>query len=64
MNIFLFSSTKVFLESETTEQVLWVNIGRLTGIRSSHDELLARIALHRGAFYSEALAKRQLQPTY
>ncbi|CAH8586785.1 unnamed protein product [Schistosoma bovis] len=55
---------QVFLESETTEQALWVNIGRLTGIRSSHDELLARIALHRGAFYSEALAKRQLQPTY
>ncbi|CAH8518866.1 unnamed protein product [Schistosoma turkestanicum] len=54
---------QVFLESETTEQVLWVNIGRLTGIRSSHDELLARIALHRGAFYSEALAKRQLNPT-
>ncbi|CAH8563889.1 unnamed protein product [Heterobilharzia americana] len=54
---------KVFLESESTEQVAWVNIGRLTGIRSSHDELLARIALHRGAFYSEALARRQLNPS-
>ncbi|XP_018652237.1 putative transient receptor potential cation channel,subfamily m, member [Schistosoma mansoni] len=54
---------QVFLESETTEQAVWMNIGRLTGIRSSHDELLARIALHRGAFYSEAMAKRQLYPT-
>ncbi|KAH8872313.1 Transient receptor potential cation channel subfamily M member 2 [Schistosoma japonicum] len=51
---------QVFLEAETMEQVFWMNVGRLTGIRSSHDELLARIALHRGAFYSEALAKRQL----
>ncbi|KAK4470843.1 hypothetical protein MN116_006359 [Schistosoma mekongi] len=51
---------QVFLEAETMEQVFWMNLGRLTGIRSSHDELLARIALHRGAFYSEALAKRQL----
>ncbi|CAH8599555.1 unnamed protein product [Schistosoma rodhaini] len=54
---------QVFLESETSEQAIWMNVGRLTGLRSSHDELLARIALHRSAFYSEAMAKRQLYPT-
>ncbi|KAF8560827.1 hypothetical protein P879_08510, partial [Paragonimus westermani] len=46
---------EAFLEDDKSERVVWLNICHQLGMRSSHDELLRQLAIHRKAFFHEEL---------
>ncbi|OON22297.1 hypothetical protein X801_01802 [Opisthorchis viverrini] len=52
-NAFRPELLKVFVENDASEQVIWLDVCHQIGMRSSHDELLRRLALHCKAYFNE-----------
>ncbi|TGZ57789.1 hypothetical protein CRM22_009848 [Opisthorchis felineus] len=58
-NAFRPELLQVFLENDTSEQVIWLDVCHQIGMRSSHDELLRRLALHCKAYFNEELGQEE-----